>query len=413
MTRPEPQPARGRGPGGFGDRIRALPWLVGGAPRPVLGILGGVLVVLGLFLFLRPLTAVQTLGLYVALSCLVAGVSDLLTPRRGSDASGSGLPPASALVWLVAGLSGLAWWSRDGDLFAPAIGAFLLVSGAVHLARFAARRSWDLLDTALLGVAELLFGALAFAWHDATVVVAGVLFGGRTVAFGITLLARALGRTPQPATRRRPRVLRISLAALLLLTAAGTTALSHGLRSGGPVLDSFYATPATLPDKPGVLVRTAPYEHELPAGMRGIRIYYTTTDAQDRIVPSTGLLVVPDHPRAPMPLITWAHGTVGVARACAPSNLAGAFAPDQEPAAGEFARLGWAFVATDYPGMGAAGAFPYLIGQGEGRAVLDAARAAREVAGLTFSDKTVIWGHSQGGHGALWSALPCELALPA
>jgi alpha-beta hydrolase superfamily lysophospholipase len=60
-------------------------------------------------------------------------------------------------------------------------------------------------------------------------------------------------------------------------------------------------------------------------------------------------------------------------------------------------------VATDYIGLGTAGPHPYLVGQGEARSVLDAVRAARHLTGVHLSDETVVWGHSQGGHAALWT----------
>jgi acetyl esterase/lipase len=63
----------------------------------------------------------------------------------------------------------------------------------------------------------------------------------------------------------------------------------------------------------------------------------------------------------------------------------------------------WVLVATDYVGLGTAGPHPYLIGQGEGRSALDAIRAAHQLSGLEISDRTVVWGHSQGGHAALWT----------
>ena len=66
-------------------------------------------------------------------------------------------------------------------------------------------------------------------------------------------------------------------------------------------------------------------------------------------------------------------------------------------------RNGWGVVATDYIGEGTLGAYPYLIGQGEGRSVLDSIRAAHQVDDLRLSDQTVVWGHSQGGHAALWA----------
>jgi alpha-beta hydrolase superfamily lysophospholipase len=37
--------------------------------------------------------------------------------------------------------------------------------------------------------------------------------------------------------------------------------------------------------------------------------------------------------------------------------------------------------------------------------VLDAVRAARQVDGAALDDRTVVWGHSQGGHAALWTGI--------
>jgi hypothetical protein len=42
-----------------------------------------------------------------------------------------------------------------------------------------------------------------------------------------------------------------------------------------------------------------------------------------------------------------------------------------------------------------------VVGQGEGRSVLDSIRAAHQLEGLRLDPQTVVWGHSQGGHAAL------------
>lgn len=55
------------------------------------------------------------------------------------------------------------------------------------------------------------------------------------------------------------------------------------------------------------------------------------------------------------------------------------------------------------PGAREVIAHPYLIGQGEARSVLDAVRAARQMPELDLAERTVVWGHSQGGHAALWT----------
>jgi pimeloyl-ACP methyl ester carboxylesterase len=46
---------------------------------------------------------------------------------------------------------------------------------------------------------------------------------------------------------------------------------------------------------------------------------------------------------------------------------------------------------------------PYLIGVSEGRAVLDSVRAARALPRSGASNRFAVWGHSQGGHAALYA----------
>ncbi len=66
---------------------------------------------------------------------------------------------------------------------------------------------------------------------------------------------------------------------------------------------------------------------------------------------------------------------------------------------------GWVVVATDYPGLGTPGQHPYVDGVSEGRAVLDAVRAASQIEdGPELSSQVAIWGMSQGGHAALFAA---------
>ena len=65
---------------------------------------------------------------------------------------------------------------------------------------------------------------------------------------------------------------------------------------------------------------------------------------------------------------------------------------------------GFVVVATDYEGLGTPGLHPYFVGESEGRAVLDAARAARTFIGPDEDDTVVLAGHSQGGHAALFAA---------
>jgi pimeloyl-ACP methyl ester carboxylesterase len=121
------------------------------------------------------------------------------------------------------------------------------------------------------------------------------------------------------------------------------------------------------------------------------------------------MVVAPDREPPPggFPLITSAHGTTGVNRTCAPS-----ITPDDRNA-NQFSYLdiltpyveaGYAIAATDYQGLGAPGDPAYLVGEVEGRNVLDAARAARALPDLSIAEPLLIIGHSQGGHAAAFAA---------
>lgn len=51
------------------------------------------------------------------------------------------------------------------------------------------------------------------------------------------------------------------------------------------------------------------------------------------------------------------------------------------------------------------GPHPYLIGEGEARSALDSVRGTRHVEGIVAGDRSVVWGHSQGGHAAMWTGI--------
>jgi alpha-beta hydrolase superfamily lysophospholipase len=110
-----------------------------------------------------------------------------------------------------------------------------------------------------------------------------------------------------------------------------------------------------------------------------------------------------DKPSGPRPIIAWTHGTTGVVPGCAPSLLDRPF--ENVPALRQLIDQGWIFVGTDYTGQGTSGPHPYLIGEGEARSALDAVRAARQIDDIRAGAPTVVWGHSQGGHSALWTGI--------
>jgi acetyl esterase/lipase len=66
-------------------------------------------------------------------------------------------------------------------------------------------------------------------------------------------------------------------------------------------------------------------------------------------------------------------------------------------------RRGYVIAATDYPGLGTPGVHPYLIGVSEAYSVIDAVRASRELPDTKAQKRYAVWGHSQGGHAALFT----------
>lgn len=168
--------------------------------------------------------------------------------------------------------------------------------------------------------------------------------------------------------------------------------------------DAFYAAPQARPAPPGALLRQATFARDVPAGTRAWRILYATTDGNGRPATASAIVMVSERaPSGPRPVISWTHGTTGAATGCAPSLLAHPFA--NVPALPALLEQGWIYLATDYAGLGTAGPHPYLIGEGEARSTLDAVRALRHVQGVTPGRATVVWGHSQGGHAALWTGI--------
>jgi pimeloyl-ACP methyl ester carboxylesterase len=109
-------------------------------------------------------------------------------------------------------------------------------------------------------------------------------------------------------------------------------------------------------------------------------------------------------PKHGWPVVSWAHGTSGIADTCAPSrNPKGPYTFYAATQFGAWLKAGYAIANTDYEGLGTPGVHPYLLGRSEGRGVVDIVRASRQLDGR-LAKRYVIAGHSQGGHAALFAA---------
>ena len=194
-------------------------------------------------------------------------------------------------------------------------------------------------------------------------------------------------------------------------SAASPTPTTAGVTAAGD--RAFYTPPSPLPAAaPGTLIRSVRVTGVpgVPAGARVWRVLYHSTTIYGADEAESGYVIAPatPPPGAGYPVIAWAHGTSGFAAHCAPSLFAGARGDSGLyllPSLGRYLAAGYVVSAADYQGLGVAdGVHPYLLGSSEGRSVLDAARATRQLTGLRTADTVVIYGHSQGGHAALFAA---------
>ncbi|HFG6909303.1 TPA: alpha/beta hydrolase family protein [Acinetobacter baumannii] len=124
-------------------------------------------------------------------------------------------------------------------------------------------------------------------------------------------------------------------------------------------------------------------------------------------VQATSLVFTPNTPPpvGGWPIVVWAHGTTGVADACAPSKAA--LADSTKDLISKLLAADYVVVAPDYEGLGTPGIHPFLNVKSEAFSITDAVVAARNYLSqrnLLTSKKWVTVGHSQGGHAALGAA---------
>lgn len=167
----------------------------------------------------------------------------------------------------------------------------------------------------------------------------------------------------------------------------------------------FRASAAPPSAAPGSVLfsQELPRELWLPGTGRAYRVTYATTDHSGAPATSTGMVFLPagPSPEGGWPVMSYAHGTVGVSDQCAPST-SGFYDFDSGYLTGWLTR-GYAVVATDYLGLGTPGVLPYLDGKAAAHSVIDMVRASRTIdAGI--SPRWVVSGLSEGGHAALLTA---------
>lgn len=149
--------------------------------------------------------------------------------------------------------------------------------------------------------------------------------------------------------------------------------------------------------------------NDAPPGARGWNIIYVSEGASGGLQYVSGEIYVPRAPaRAERPIVIWATGTYGFQDSCAPSRnglyRVNNLRYSRVPGIDQLLASGYVVVLSDYQGGGTPGATEYLQGDGQAMASLDLARAARNLPFTNAGTQIGVYGFSQGGQTALWTA---------
>jgi pimeloyl-ACP methyl ester carboxylesterase len=167
--------------------------------------------------------------------------------------------------------------------------------------------------------------------------------------------------------------------------------------------------PSAIPGRPGTLIYSEPTDGA-PDGALAYRLLYRSTGLDGQPIAVSGLAIIPTGPGSDRPIVAWDHPTSGIVERCAPSLARKRY--QFIPGLKAMIDRGYVVVETDYPGLGTPGVHPYLVGDSEARATLDAVRAVRALPDARAGDRFVVWGHSQGGQAALFTAIEAASYAP-
>jgi len=381
---------------------------------------GALLIVMGMILMLNSASAVQLVIWMLSGGLLIAGLLRLIESQ--DNVSQQAPVFASGFLMIACAIVLPLPTGASLPVLALALSVALLIVGILRFVTVARGARIPAFRGVLTGLTGVFGAVVSIFWPRLSLWVLGVAFGMWLILLGVRALAFPL----RPLLSMAPRWLRIASSAgltglaifgLVAVMGLGSLTLYLHSQSSTSVSDEFYLPPASVPDKPGQLIRSEPLAQQTLKNSVAWRILYTTTSEDKSAAIASGIVTVPQGAQGTLPVISWANGTKGIASQCALS--AGPNPYDDGPAGAREDMLsnGWAVVATDYVGLGTAGPHPYLVPRAEAHAVLDATRAAAQLddlaqRGISLDRRSVVWGHSQGGHAALATAAEAEQYAP-
>lgn len=193
---------------------------------------------------------------------------------------------------------------------------------------------------------------------------------------------------------------------------AGSAQAAKPAPTTGPKGAAFYTPPKKTPKGHGQLIwsRKAKGLTPIAGAKSNTLVLYTSETPLHKIAAVSGIVSVPKGkaPKGGWPVISFAHGTTGNADSCAPTRAAAgspvaSYVDYINPQLQDWVKAGYAVVRSDLQGLGTPGPHPYLVGEAEGRGVVDIVSAARQL-NPDIGKRYLISGHSQGGHAALFAA---------
>jgi len=196
--------------------------------------------------------------------------------------------------------------------------------------------------------------------------------------------ARGLGDAHQSGTsvRLRTAPTAAAAAAVIILTLAACSnpagpahsrVVGAAATKAGPDGDAFYQPPGVLPaGAHGTLIWARPSQGPaVLSGATNTLLLYTQQGINGTTVATSGSVAVPrgTPPHGGWPVVTWGHGTTGIADQCAPTRYNNPKnAATNDPLLQAWVSQGYAVVASDYEGLGPrfriAGRVASAIGRG-------------------------------------------------
>jgi dienelactone hydrolase len=204
-------------------------------------------------------------------------------------------------------------------------------------------------------------------------------------------------------THKFSRPTAVALAAIALSMSSAFAAPVQG-----PADDaSFYVQPETMPaGNHGDLIQyrkaTVNLGADAPAVNAWNVLYHSQSALGDPIAVSGTVLVPTAAATGTRPVILYAVGTQGLNQRCAPSRQLATGKEYEIENINAALKAGYAVLVSDYEGY-VTGLLPtYMVGNSQGKAVLDIFKAATQIpsSGISASAQVGIWGFSQGGQSA-------------